>query len=115
MGGPFEHMRDWGEFADTSRLHAPGNPEGAQSRIQGNVRFYAVNYLMVSVGVAVIWTGLLGGWRGGLLMGMVGVGLHAYFHQQGIDNRVHNAKTKLRNKLDSKMDQVSRKIDEYTK
>jgi hypothetical protein len=108
-------MRDWAEFTDSTRFAAPRNPESAQQRVTGNLRYYATNYGILSVGIAVLWTGLLGGWRGGLLIGLVGVGVHAYFHQQGLDNRIENAKSKLRDKVDSKLDQVFKKVDEYTK
>ena len=100
-------MRDWSEFVDSSRFSRPHNTD----RVVANLRYYATNYVIMASAITVLWTGLMGGWRGGLLLGMVAVGAHAFYHVQGIDNRLHNASTKLREKLDAKVDSAFRRVD----
>jgi uncharacterized membrane protein len=47
-------LRPWSDFLDTERFKPPENMEKLQIRLVTNLNYYAVNYLLIALGLFIL-------------------------------------------------------------
>lgn len=106
------NLRDWSEFSDQSRFRGEG---ASGERLVTNLKYYSVNYAVLGGVIAVAWSAVLGGLRGGVVVGAAAVLAHAWFHLPTLQGRVEQTAAKIRSKFDQRVDSVFHKVDEALK